>query len=99
MPSRLPTAGSLPASFSNTALLTIAIMSAMEHLLDLRDELRAEHRIDHLHVRRIAAQVGLEVIVPARLRRDAGLLAVVQDRAEPLLVDARHVEPGVDDDA
>src|SRR5262245_48563176 len=85
------------------ALLTIAIMSAIatpEELRDLVEVPLAEHRIDHVDVRRVAGEVRLEVGVVARLRRDTVLPAVVEDRAEPLAVSARdadllvHDEPG-----
>src|SRR5258708_8564234 len=98
MPSFVPSLGCLPAAFSNTALLTIAMMSATEQRLHLGDRLLAELGIDHVHVRGVAGEERGEVVAAARLRGDAGLLTVVQDRAEALAIGARHVDAGVDDE-
>src|SRR4051794_18681139 len=101
MRSRVPTSGLLPATFSKTALLTIAIMSATglsEQTSDLVEELPAERRIDHVDVRGVARQVRREIGVVARLRLDAMLRAVVQDRPEAAAIRARDVRLLVDDE-
>src|SRR5438067_432423 len=99
MPSTSPTLGFLPAAFSNTALLMIARRSGMEQRLDLGHELRAALGLDHVNVRGVAREVGGEVVAPARLRVEPVLPAVVEDRAEPLTIEPRHVHARVDDDA
>src|SRR6185436_19060426 len=102
MPRRVPRAGLLPASRSKTALLTIAIMSGTglsQEARDLGEVPLAEHGIDHVNVRRVAGEVGLEVIAIARLRCDAVTGAVVEDRAEPPAIGARDGRARVDDQA
>src|SRR5258708_4070085 len=80
----------------------ITITSGMgfsEELRDLCNEALAELGLDHVDVRRVAGEVALEVGAALRLRGEAVLRAVVEDRAEPLAIGARYVEAVVDDDA
>src|SRR5437660_1249400 len=102
MPRTVPTSGLLPAAFSKTALLTIAIMSATgfsEQTSDLVEITAAERRIDHVHVGRVARQIRRKIGVPARLRLDTVLRAVVKDRAESPAIRPRYVRLLVDDEA
>src|SRR5215470_2571311 len=99
---RSPSFGCLPAAFSNTAFETITMTSAMrfsEQARDVGDELLAERRLHHVHVGGVAGEVRLEIGPAFRLRREAVLLAVVEDRAEPFAIRARHVHAAIDDDA
>src|SRR5215470_5297553 len=100
MRSCVPTFGLLPAAFSNTALLTIAITSGMgfsEQARDLGEVALAELRLDHVDVRGVAGEVRREVLAPAGLRLEAVLGAVVEDRAEAAALGARDVDGLVDD--
>src|ERR1700712_3041278 len=102
MESWAPSAGCLPYAFSNTAFETTTITSAMgfsEEPRALGNPAGAEIRLDHVDVRRVAREVCREVGAAIRLRGDAVLRAVVEDRAEPLAVGARHVDAVIDDDA
>src|SRR5450755_1957889 len=102
MPSTVPTFGFLPASFSKIAFETMHITSPMrfsEEARDFGDPSGPERGLDHVDVRGVPGEVGLEIGAPLRLRGDTVLLAVVQDRAEPFSIGARHVDAVVDDDA
>src|SRR5450432_2050254 len=103
MPSTVPTDGFLPATFSKIAFETMHITSPMrgfsEQARDLGNPDVAERGLDHVDVRRVTGEVCLEVRAALRLRGDAVLRAVVQDRAEPFAICARHVDAVVDDDA